>query len=88
MTPGDAQPSPTVHVIHEMEVAQTALGQAGSQQILLGAPRDDQSPLLFGVTRVRAGRTTQLIEHDTAEVAYVIASPTEPNTRSSQGRLS
>ncbi|MFG2043037.1 cupin domain-containing protein [Dactylosporangium sp. NPDC048998] len=59
-----------------MRAADTApvpLGEVGVQRILLGAPRSDGSPLLMGVTQVRAGQTSPLIQHDTAEVAYVLA---------------
>ncbi|MGI8720815.1 MAG: cupin domain-containing protein [Geodermatophilaceae bacterium] len=33
----------------------------------------DGSPLMMGITTLRPGRTTPLIEHDTAELAYVLS---------------
>ena len=50
-----------------------ALGEGALQQVLLGEPCGDTSPMLLGITTLMAGRTSALIEHDTAEVAYVIA---------------
>jgi quercetin dioxygenase-like cupin family protein len=58
-------------VIKGTEVPARDLGTAGVQSILLGAPRGDGSPLLLGVTTVEAGKTSALIAHDVAEVAYV-----------------
>lgn len=66
-------PRPTVRVVPEHTVPEASLGEEGTQRVLLGAPRHDGSPVLLGITRVAPGRKTSLIEHDTAEVAYVVA---------------
>lgn len=49
------------------------LGRAGRQHVLLGGAQADDSPLLLGITVVHPRETTALIEHDTAEAAYVLA---------------
>lgn len=71
MTP-TAQP-PTIQVVTSAEVQPVSLGDVGRQQVLLGEPRGDGSPLLMGVTSVRPGQTSTLIEHESAEIAYVLA---------------
>ena len=69
----DEPPRPSIRSTRAADVPETALGTAGVQRVLLGGPRPDGSPLLVGLTRVRAGATSPLIEHDTAEVGYVLA---------------
>ena len=51
----------------------TSLGNAGIQRVLLGEPRGDGSPVLLGVTVIQAGKTSPMIKHDSAEVAYVLS---------------
>lgn len=51
---------------------QLSLGDVGTQLVLLGRPRADSSPMLMGITMVRPGQTSPLIEHDTAEICYVL----------------
>lgn len=60
-------------VVPAAAAAVVRLGDAATQHVLLGGARDDGSPLLLGLTVVGPGRTTALIEHDIAEVAYVLA---------------
>lgn len=55
------------------QVPAVPLGEVGAQQVLLGEPRGDGSPLLMGITSLFAGQTSALIEHDTAEIAYVLS---------------
>lgn len=62
---------PAVSVTAAGSVAEGPLGSVGVQQVLLGEPCGDNSPMLLGLSTVEAGRTSPLIEHDTAEVAYV-----------------
>lgn len=49
------------------------LGESGRQHVLLGGVQHDESPLLLGVSVVAAEQTTALIEHDLAEVAFVLS---------------
>lgn len=49
------------------------LGESGRQHVLLGGGQNDGSPILVGVTVVVTGQTTELIEHDTTEAAFVLA---------------
>lgn len=56
----------------ESEVPTIQLDGGGSQRVLLGAPLADGSPIMLGITRVPPGGITSLIEHETAEVAFVV----------------
>lgn len=73
MTGSPERGGPTVRVVRETSIQETPLNGAGSQRVLLGTPRGDGSPILVGLTRVDGGCTTELIEHDVAEFAYVIS---------------
>lgn len=73
MTGSPERGGPAVRVVHETSIPETPLNGAGSQRVLLGTPRGDDSPILVGVTRVNGGCTTELIEHDVAEFAYVVS---------------
>lgn len=73
MTPPSRPGGPPLTVVDGAGVPARPLGDLGTQQVLLGAPLGDASPLLLGVTRVNPGHTTALIVHDTDEVAYVVA---------------
>lgn len=73
MTSASRSGGRTLTVVDAAGVPTQPLGDHGTQQVLLGAPRGDASPLLLGVTRVNPGHTTALIVHDTDEVAYVVA---------------
>lgn len=64
--------SPTIRCVSGAQTAATPLGRAGVQRVLLGASRCDGSPLLMGVSEVRPSLTTPLIQHDSAEIAYVL----------------
>lgn len=64
---------PTVRVVQESEVPTVQLEGGGSQRVLLGDPHADGSPMMLGITRVPPGTTTSLIEHETAEVAFVVS---------------
>lgn len=64
---------PTIRTVTSGSVPVLPLRDAGSQSILLGGPAQDGSPLLMGITVVQPGRTSPLIEHDTAELAYVLS---------------
>lgn len=70
---GAADPLPTIRILHSGDVPSTQLGEAGSQRVLLGGSHDDGSPLLMGVTVVRPGHTSALIQHDSAEICYVLS---------------
>ena len=71
MTPGAARPS--IRTVSPAEVPVLPLGGVGTQQVLLGQPHGDGSPLLLGITSLRPNEVSPLIQHDAAEVAYVIA---------------
>lgn len=62
----------SIRIVPSAAVEPVPLGDVGSQRVLLGEPLGDQSPLLMGVSSVAAGRQSPLIEHDTAEIAYVL----------------
>jgi len=62
----------TIRITHLFDATPISLGEVGTQKILLGEPLGDESPLLMGVTHVRPGETSPLIQHDTAEIAYVL----------------
>jgi gentisate 1,2-dioxygenase len=64
---------PTIRTIRAADVPAALLGTAGVQHVLFGTPRADDSPILMGVSQVRPGMTTALIQHDTAELAYVVS---------------
>lgn len=64
---------PGVRTVHADDIPPTSIGEPGAQQLLLGEARGDGSPMLMGITTVRPGQTTSLIEHDTAEVGYVLS---------------
>lgn len=64
---------PTMRVVTASRVPGVPLGEAGSQQVLMGEPCSDGSPILMGITSILPGRTSALIEHDTAEIAYAIS---------------
>ncbi len=49
-----------------------ALGAAGSQRVLLGGGIGEPSPLVLGITSILPGQTSQLIAHDSSEIAYVL----------------
>ena len=70
---GTANPSPTIRILHACDIRSAKLGEAGSQRVLLGGPGDDASPLLMGITVVRPDHTSALIEHDSAEICYVLS---------------
>jgi mannose-6-phosphate isomerase-like protein (cupin superfamily) len=70
---GSANPSPTIRIRPASDAPATPLGEAGNQRVLLGGPRNDASPLLMGITLVRPGHTSLLIEHDSAEICYVLS---------------
>ena len=65
--------APTMRIVTAADVPPIPLGGAGSQQVLLGEPCGDRSPLLMGITTLLPGGTSALIEHDTAEIAYVLS---------------
>lgn len=71
MTPD--RDGPTIHTCHRDDVPAVEVGEGVVQRVLTGRSREDGSPLLLGVTTVDAHRTSRLIEHDTAELAYVLA---------------
>lgn len=64
---------PTIRTVPTDRAKPVSLGDVGSQQLLLGESGATASPMLMGVTLIRPGRTSPLIEHDTAEVAYVLS---------------
>jgi mannose-6-phosphate isomerase-like protein (cupin superfamily) len=64
--------APQVLVVAEESIPIVVLGGRGTQAVLLGAERGDGSPLLLGITKVFPGCTTDLIRHETAEIAYVL----------------
>lgn len=64
---------PGIRIVPSAAIEPVPLAAVGSQRVLLGEPRGDQSPLLMGVSSVVAGRQSPLIGHDTAEIAYVLA---------------
>lgn len=64
---------PNMRVVTSARVPSAPLGDAGSQRVLLGEPCGDDSPMLMGITSLLPDQTSPLIEHDTAEIAYVIA---------------
>lgn len=72
MTSADSG-APTMRIVSTGAVPPITLGDGGSQQVLLGEPRGDMSPMLMGITSLMPGRTRALIEHDTAELAYVLS---------------
>ena len=63
----------TVRIVPTASVQPVPLGAAGSQRVLLGGAAVGRSPLVLGLTQILAGQTSQLIAHDTSEVAYVLA---------------
>ncbi len=66
-------PAPaSVRTVPTATVQPVSLGAAGSQRVLLGGPSAEPSPQVLGITRILAGQTSQLIAHDTSEVAYVL----------------
>lgn len=65
--------SPTIRVVPAAGVPAVVVTDGVVQRVLVGQPRADGSPLLLGITTVTAGATSALIEHDTAELAYVLA---------------
>ncbi|WP_424531611.1 cupin domain-containing protein [Sphaerisporangium viridialbum] len=73
MTGEQGRAAPTTRVVHASEVPAVPLGDAGTQRVLLGAPHADGSPLLMGISQVLPGRTSALIEHASAEIAYVLS---------------
>lgn len=68
-----SNPRAAVRTVFAADARPVSLGAAGSQQVLLGGPSGEPSPLVLGITRILAGQTSQLIAHDTSEVAYVLA---------------
>jgi len=62
-----------IRTVAAADVPVLPLGEVGTQQVLLGEVRGDGSPLLLGITSLRANQTSPLIRHETAEVAYVLA---------------
>jgi quercetin dioxygenase-like cupin family protein len=73
VTDEPARVASTMRIVHASEIPALPLGQVGSQRVLLGAPRADGSPLLMGISHVHPERTSPLIEHDSAEIAYVLS---------------
>jgi len=69
----DADVGATIRTVRAADVPTLPLGAVGTQQVLLGQPRGDSSPLLMGITSLRPGQTSALIEHDTSEIAYVLS---------------
>lgn len=65
--------SPTIHTQSAFEVPAADVGEGVAQRVLAGRPRGDESPLLLGITTVSPHCTSRLIEHDTAELAYVLS---------------
>jgi len=64
---------PTVRTCNVEDVPVVEVGAGVRQRVLAGGSRSDGSPLLVGVTTVEAHRTSRSIEHDTAELAYVLS---------------
>lgn len=63
---------PTIWTVSKADTPAAPLGDVGDQHVLLGGREVGGSPLRLGVSLVRAGLTSPLILHDTAEVAYVL----------------
>ena len=64
---------PNIRVRHRDDVPVVEVRRGVVQRVLAGRSLDDDSPLLLGVTTVDAHRSSALIEHDTAELAYVLS---------------
>lgn len=64
---------PTIHTMSSANAPVTPLGDAGDQRVLLGGSAPTASPLLMGLTKVNRERTSPLIQHDSAEIAYVLS---------------
>jgi quercetin dioxygenase-like cupin family protein len=69
----DDRGRPTVHTCNRDDVPAVEAAEGVVQRVMAGHSRGDGSPLLLGVTTVAAHRTSRLIEHDTAELAYVLS---------------
>lgn len=64
---------PTIHVVRSADAPPEPLGGVGEQRVLFGTVRSDGSPVLLGLSTVRPGQTSPLIQHDVAEVTYALA---------------
>jgi len=64
---------PTIHLVRSADAPPTALGGVGEQRVLFGTVRSDESPVLLGLSTVRPGQTSPLIQHDIPEVTYALA---------------
>lgn len=62
-----------IRVRHGDDAPGVEVAQGVVQRVLAGRSLDDDSPLLLGVTTVASHVTSGLIEHDTAELAYVLS---------------